>query len=117
MKKFLLACIAIGSVFAIAVSAMHSAAHAQDATKFCDSECLLKQIDALDQKVGALEHTVDALAIEANKSIKSGQKIILHTDPSIRGGGCLTPNGPSGDLGGFVEWSVNCSQGTSWVIK
>ena len=75
------------------------------------------QIDALDQKVGALEHTVDALAIEANKSIKSGQKIILHTDPSIRGGGCLTPNGPSGDLGGFVEWSVNCSQGTSWVIK
>src|SRR6516225_4376334 len=110
MKKFLLACIAIGSVFAIVVSAMHSAAHAQDATKFCDSECLLKQIDALDQKV-------DALAIEANKSIKSGQKIILHTDPSIRGGGCLTPNGPSGDLGGFVEWSVNCSQGISWVIK
>jgi hypothetical protein len=77
----------------------------------------LKQIDALDQKVGALERTLDALTIEANKSIKSGQKIILHTDPSIRGGGCLTPNGPSGDLGGFVEWSVNCSQGTSWVIK
>jgi hypothetical protein len=117
MKKFLLACIATGSVFAIAVSAIHSAAHAQDTIKLCNSECLLRQIDALDQKVGALEHTVDALAIEANKSIKSGQKIILHTDPGIRGGGCLTYVGPSGDLGGFVSWNVNCSHGASWIIK
>ena len=85
--------------------------------KLCNSECLLRQIDALDQKVGALEHTVDALAIEANKSIKSGQKIILHTDPGIRGGGCLTYVGPSGDLGGFVSWNVNCSHGASWIIK
>jgi hypothetical protein len=117
MKKFLLACIATGSVFAIAVSAIHSTAHAQDTIKLCNPECLLRQIDALDQKVGALEHTVDALAIEANKSIKSGQKIILHTDPGIRGGGCLTYVGPSGDLGGFVSWNVNCSHGASWIIK
>ena len=117
MKKFLLACIATGSVFAIAVSAINSTAHAQDTMKLCNSECLLRQIDALDQKVGALEHTVDALAIEANKSIKSGQKIILHTDPGIRGGGCLTYVGPSGDLGGFVSWNVNCSHGASWIIK
>ena len=86
-------------------------------TKVCNSECLLKQIDVLDQKVGALERTVDALVTEGNKSIKSGQKIILRTDPGIRGGGCLTYVGPSGDLGGFVSWNVNCSQGTSWVIK
>jgi hypothetical protein len=117
MKKFLLACIVIGSVSAIAVSAIHSDAHAQDATKLCNSECLLRQIDVLDQKVGALERTVDALVIEANKSIKSGQKIILRTDPGIGGGGCLTYVGPSGDRGGFVSWNVNCSTGTSWVIK
>jgi hypothetical protein len=51
------------------------------------------------------------------KSIKSGQKIILHTDPGLPGGGCLTYVGPSGDLGGFVSWNANCSHGTSWMIK
>jgi hypothetical protein len=86
-------------------------------TKHCNSECLAKQIDALNQKVEALERAVDGLAIEANKSIKTGQKIILHTDPGIPGGGCLTYVGPSGDLGGFVSWNVNCSHGTSWLIK
>ena len=60
---------------------------------------------------------MDALSIEANKSIKSGQKIILHTDPGIAGGSCLTYLGPSGDLGGYVSWNVNCSHGTSWMIK
>lgn len=67
--------------------------------------------------MNALERTVDTLTIEANKSIKAGQKIILHTDPGISGGGCLTYIGPSGDLGGFVSWNVNCSHGTSWIIK
>jgi hypothetical protein len=86
-------------------------------TKLCNSECLAKQIDTLNQKVEALERTVGALAIEANKSIKTGQKIILRTDPGIPGGGCLTYVGPSGDLGGFVSWNVNCSHGTSWLIK
>ena len=77
----------------------------------------MTQIDTLDKKVDALRRTVDALATENNKSIKSGQKIILRTDPGIPGGGCLTYIGPSGDLGGFVSWNVNCSRGTSWVIK
>ncbi|MFZ0990125.1 MAG: hypothetical protein WAN27_20640 [Xanthobacteraceae bacterium] len=86
-------------------------------TKLCNSECLAKQIDTLNQKVEALERTVGALVIEANKSIKAGQKIILRTDPGMRGGGCLTYVGPSGDLGGFVSWNVNCSHGTSWLIK
>ncbi|MGB5180601.1 MAG: hypothetical protein WBO12_00185, partial [Xanthobacteraceae bacterium] len=55
-------------------------------TKLCNSECLAKQIDTLNQKVEALERTVGALVIEANKSIKAGQKIILRTDPGMRGG-------------------------------
>ena len=128
---------AIGLAYAIGVSGIHSAAqaqdvqvqdarvqnargqdaHVQDATKRCNSECLVKQIDTLDQKVEALERTVDALTIEANKSIKTGQKIILRTDPGVSGGGCLTYIGPSGDRGGFVSWNVNCSHSASWVIK
>src|SRR6516162_1187427 len=123
---------AIGLAYAIGVSGIHSAAqaqdarvqnargqdaHVEDATKRCNSECLLKQIDTLDQKVEALERTVDALTIEANKSIKTGQKIILRTDPGMPGGGCLTYIGPSGDRGGFVSWNVNCSHSASWVIK
>jgi hypothetical protein len=116
MRKQLLP-VLLGASYLLAVSAIHSEARAQDATKPCNSECLLREIDTLDKKVDALEHTVDALAIEANKSIKSGQKIILHTDPGISGGGCLTYIGPSGDLGGFVSWNVNCGHGTSWMIK
>ena len=128
---------AIGLAYAIGVSGIHSAAqaqdvqvqdarvqnargqdaHVQDATKRCNSECLVKQIDTLDQKVEALERAVDALTIEANKSIKTGQKIILRTDPGVSGGGCLTYIGPSGDRGGFVSWNVNCSHSASWVIK
>jgi hypothetical protein len=116
-KRYLPALLAIGASYGLANSAIRSAAHAQDASKSCNAECLLQEIDTLDKKVDALERTVDALAIEANKSIKAGQKIILHTDPGIRGGGCLTYVGPSGDLGGFVSWNVNCAQGTSWVIR
>jgi hypothetical protein len=116
-KRLLLAPLATGACCAIAVSAINSDAHAQDTSKSCNSECLLRQIDMLDKKVVALERTVDALMIEANKSVKTGQKIILHTDPGISGGGCLTYIGPSGDLGGFVSWNLNCSHGTSWIIK
>jgi hypothetical protein len=116
-KHLLLALVATGACYALAVSAVHSDARAQDATKSCNSECLLKKIDTLDKKLDALEHTVDALAIEAGKSIKTGQKIILHTDPAAACGGCLTYIGPSGDLGGFVSWNANCSHGTSWIIK
>lgn len=116
-KQLLLALIATGAGYGLAGSAIHSQAHAQDASKTCNSECLLKEIDSLDKKVNALERTVDALKSDANKSIKSGQKIILHTDPGNAGGGCLTYIGPSGDLGGFVSWNVNCEHGTSWVIK
>jgi hypothetical protein len=113
-KPLLLALLATGACFVLAVSAIQSEAHAQDAGKTCNSECLLREIDQLDKKVDALERT---LAIEANKTIKTGQKIILHTDPGIPGGGCLTYVGPRGDLGGFVSWNVNCSHGTSWLIK
>jgi hypothetical protein len=116
-KQLPLVLLATGACCGLAVFAIHSKAHAQDATKSCNAECLLKEIDTLDKKVGALERTVDALSIETNKSIKAGQKIILHTDPGIAGGGCLTYIGPSGDLGGFVSWNVNCSHGTSWMIK
>jgi hypothetical protein len=116
-KRLLLALLTTGACCAIAVSAINSEAQAQDTSKTCNSECLLRQIDTLDKKVAALERTVDALMIEANKSVKTGQKIILHTDPGISGGGCLTYIGPSGDLGGFVSWNVNCSHGTSWIIK
>jgi hypothetical protein len=116
-KQLLLALLATGACYALAVSAIHSKAHAQDATKSCNAECLLKEIDTLDKKVDALERIVDALSTETNKSIKSGQKIILHTDPGLPGGGCLTYVGPSGDLGGFVSWNANCSHGTSWMIK
>ena len=116
-KRLLLTLLATGACCAIAVSAINSDAHAQDTSKSCNSECLLRQIDMLDKKVVTLERTVDALTIEANKSIKAGQKVILHTDPGLSGGGCLTYVGPSGDLGGFVSWNVNCSHGTSWIIK
>lgn len=116
-KRLLAALLATGACGAIAISVVDSQAAAQEAGKTCNSECLLTQIDTLDKKVNALERIVDALTIEANKSIKSGQKIILHTDPGNSGGGCLTYIGPSGDLGGFVSWNVNCARGTSWVIK
>jgi hypothetical protein len=118
MKKRLLhALVATGACCAIALSAIDSEAHAQEPSRSCNFECLLRQIDTLDKKVDALERTVDALTIEANKSIKAGQKVILHTDPGLSGGGCLTYVAPSGDLGGFVSWNVNCSHGTSWIIK
>jgi len=108
MKKRLLhALVATGACCAIALSAIDSEAHAQEPSRSCNFECLLRQIDTLDKKVDALERTVDALTIEANKSINAGQKIILHTDPGLSGGGCLTYVGPSGDLGGFVSWNVN----------
>ncbi|MFY9896993.1 MAG: hypothetical protein WAK67_04285, partial [Xanthobacteraceae bacterium] len=110
-KYSTLAFTAIALGYAIGASAIHSGAHAQGAqiedmkiedvqiddaqikdgkikdagvptpTKLCNSECLAKQIDTLNQKVEALERTVGALVIEANKSIKAGQKIILRTDP------------------------------------
>ena len=116
-KRLLLAMFATGACCGLVVFAIHSEARAQDAGKSCNSECLLRKIDMLDKKVDALERTADVLSIEANKSIKSGQQVVLHTDPGISGGGRLTYIDPSGDRGGFVSWNVNCSRGTSWVIK
>lgn len=55
-------------------------AYAQNTTEVCGVECVLKRIDALNQKVGALEHSVDGLTIEMENSIKSGRGITLHTD-------------------------------------
>lgn len=91
-------------------------AHAQTLAVACNPECAQKRIDVLDQKVDELEHATERLALEMNKSIKIGQRIVLRTD-SGRGGGCLTYIGPSGDQGGYVSWNVNCSRGTSWIIN
>jgi hypothetical protein len=93
-----------------------SGAHAQNVIEVCSIECVLKRVNALKEKVNALDRAVDALAIEMNKSIRSGQGITLHTD-SGQPGGCLTYTGPRGDLGGYVSWNINCSRGTSWIIN
>jgi hypothetical protein len=93
----------------IVICAGYSGAHAQDTTKICSIECL-------QQKIDALEHTVDGLTTQINNSIKSGQNVTLHTQAG-RPDGCLTYVGPSGDKGGFVSWNVNCSRGTLWTIN
>lgn len=119
MKKFTapltlaLACIAYGLVV---VCEFYLAAQAQGATNVCNTDCLLQRMDALNQKAQALEHTVDDLALQINKSVKTGQMVTLHTQGG-HGGGCLTYFGPSGDQGGFVSWSVSCSRGTLWTIN
>jgi hypothetical protein len=100
----------------IVIWASYSGAQAQDAAKVCNVECLVQKVDALQQKVGALAQTVDGLRARIDKSIKSGDDVTLHTQnghPS----GCLTYVGHSGDLGGLVSWSVNCSKDTLWTIK
>jgi hypothetical protein len=118
MKKFVapltlaLACIAYSLVV---VCEFYFATQAQGATKVCNTHCLLQKMDALNQKAQALEDTVGDLALQINKSIKTGQTVTLHTQGGD-GGGCLTYFGPSGDRGGFVSWSVNCSRGTLWTI-
>ena len=92
-------------------------AYAQNTTEVCGVECVLKRIDALNQKVGALEHSVDGLTIEMENSIKSGRGITLHTDSKSSWRVLLTYTGPRGDLGGYVSWNVNCSRDTSWIIN
>jgi hypothetical protein len=119
MKKFAapltlaLACIAYGLVV---VCAFYFAARAQAATNVCNTDCLMQKMDALNQKTQGLEHTVGELADQINKSIKTGQTVTLHTQAG-HGGGCLAYIGPSGDQGGFVSWSVNCSRGNLWTIN
>ena len=98
------------------ILASYSGAHAQDATKVCNVECLLQKVDTLEQKVDSLQRTVDELTTQINKSIKSGQNVTLHTQNG-RPGGCLTYVGPSGDQGGLVSWNVNCSHDTLWTIN
>jgi hypothetical protein len=119
MKKYIapltlgLACIAYGLVV---VCAYYFAAQAQGATDVCNTDCLMQKIDALNQKGEALKHAVGELTLQVNKSIKSGQTVTLHTQVG-RAGGCLTYIGPSGDQGGFVSWSADCSRGTLWTIN
>ena len=119
MKKFAapltlaLACIAYGLVVACA---FYFAARAQGATNVCNTDCLMQKMDALNQKTQGLEHTVGELAHQINKSIKTGQTVTLDMQAG-HGGGCLAYIGPSGDQGGFVSWSVNCSRGTLWTIN
>ena len=100
----------------IAICACYSVAHAQDANKVCNVECLLQKVDVLEQKVAGLQQTVDELTTQNLKSIKSGQNVTLHTQNG-RPGGCLTYVGPSGDQGGLVSWNVNCSHDTLWTIN
>jgi hypothetical protein len=61
-----------------------SGAHAQDTAKVCNIDCVLQKIAGLEQKVDVLQHTVDQLTIQIEKSIKSGQNVTLHTQ---NGGG------------------------------
>ena len=91
-------------------------AQAQTLADACDAECARKNLDALRQRVGELEHAMNKISLETSKSIKAGQRIVLRTD-SGHGGGCLTYIGPSGDRGGYVSWNVNCSRGASWIIN
>ena len=118
MKKYAapitlgLACVAYGL---IAVFAFYFAAQAQGATA-AYTDCLMQRFDAFNQKNEELNHTFGDLTLQVNKSIKSGQMVTLHTQAG-REGGCLTYVGPSGDQGGFVSWSVNCSRGTLWTIN
>jgi hypothetical protein len=115
MKKYAapltlgLSCIAYGLVV---LCAFYFAAQAQGAT----IDCLMRKMDALNQKTEVLDRSVGELTLQINKSIKTGQTITLHTQAG-RGGGCLTYIGPSGDQGGFVSWNVDCSRGTLWTIN
>src|SRR6476660_6323780 len=92
MKKFVapltlaLACIAYSLVV---VCEFYFAAQAQGATNVCNTDCLSQRMDALNQKAQALEHTVGDLALQMNKSVKTGQTVTLHTQGG-HGGGCLT---------------------------
>jgi hypothetical protein len=119
MKKYAapltlgLSCIAYGLVV---LCAFYFAAQAQGATNVCNIDCLMQKMDALNQKTEVLDHSVGELTLQINKAIKTGQTVILHTQAG-RGGGCLTYIGPSGDQGGFVSWSVDCSRGTLWTIN
>jgi hypothetical protein len=119
MKKYAapltlgLSCIAYGLVV---LCAFYFAAQAQGATNVCNIDCLMQKMDALNQKTEVLDHSVGELTLQINKAIKTGQTVILHTQAG-RGGGWLTYIGPSGDQGGFVSWSVDCSRGTLWTIN
>jgi hypothetical protein len=106
-------CIAYGLVV---LCAFYFAAQAQGATNVCNIDCLMQKMDALNQKTEVLDHSVGELTLQINKSIKTGQTVTLHTQAG-NGGGCLTYIGPSGDQGGFVSWSVDCSRGTFWKIN
>lgn len=109
--RYLSACTVMMTIWASS-----SIACAQEAPKACNSECLLQKVDALEQKVGALQSTIDRMTTQINSTIKSGQNVTLHTQNG-RPGGCLTYVGPSGDQGGIVSWNVNCSHDTLWTIN
>jgi len=119
MKKYAapltlgLSCITYGLVV---LCAFYFAAQAQGAANVCNIDCLMQKMDALNQKTEVLDHSVGELTLQINKSIKTGQTVTLHTQAG-HGGGCLTYIGPSGDQGGFVSWSVDCSRGTLWKIN
>ena len=115
MKRRLTLTVVAAGIGAALLYGNYPRAHAQTAES-CNAECAQKNLDALRQRVGELEHAVKQMALETSKSIKTGQRIVLRTDSS-RGGGCLTYIGPSGDQGGYVSWNVNCSRGTSWIIN
>jgi hypothetical protein len=115
MKRYLVTLVAAATGCGASLLYDHSV-QAQSLAAACNAQCAQTKLDALGQKVNELEHALDKLALEMNKSVKNGQKIVLRTD-SGRGGGCLTYIGPSGDQGGYVSWNVNCSRGTSWIIN
>jgi len=118
VKKYLQLALSLAAliVYGTFVCAGYFYARAEVANEACGVDCLMQRVDALKGKTAALEHTVEQLTAEVDKSITSGQTVTLHTQASA-GGGCLTSIGPSGDRGGYVSWNANCTHGTLWTIN
>jgi hypothetical protein len=104
------------AAYAGIVCAGYFHARAETANEVCSVDCLAQRVDMLNKKTEVLEHTVEQLTAQIDRSIKSGQTVTLHTQAGA-GGGCLTFIGPSGDRGGYVSWNADCSHGTLWMIN
>jgi hypothetical protein len=98
--------LALGAAAVLATDC--AGARAQSSGSGCDTACLQQKVDELEKKL-------DALTAQVNKSIKSGQNVMLRTQNG-HPGGCLTYRGISGDQGGTVTWNANCSRDVLWTI-
>jgi len=78
----------------------------------CDIRCLGEQVTKLEGDVAQLTTQLNSMKTLVDNSIQLGQSVKMEMP-----NGCLSYVGPSGDIGGFVSWSKNCSLGTAWRIK